>query len=102
VVDAWPECKHCGPPAWTEEGPVASGHVDAASQPRALLQRLDDEQSVVVGHLDLGADDHLAETERHLALGATEVRRTPHWVTLRDPSGRPYCVTPHSVDHPAN
>jgi Glyoxalase-like domain len=66
-----------------------------------LLQRLDDEQSMVVGHLDLGSDDYLAETERHLALGATEVRRTPHWVTLRDPSGRLYCVTRHPVDEPA-
>jgi len=66
-----------------------------------LLQRLDDEQSVVAGHLDLGSDDYLAETERHLALGATEVRRTPHWVTLRDPSGRLYCATRHPVDAPA-
>ena len=66
-----------------------------------LFQRLDDEQPVVTAHLDLGSDDFLAETDRHLELGATEVRRTPHWVTLRDPSGREYCVTPHSVDGPA-
>ena len=66
-----------------------------------LLQRLDDEQSGVVGHLDLGSDDYLAEADRHLALGATEVRRTPHWVTLRDPSGRLYCVTRHPVAVPA-
>jgi hypothetical protein len=66
-----------------------------------LLQRLDEEQPVVVGHLDLGSDDYLAEAGRHLELGATEVRRTPHWVTLRDPSGRLYCVTRHSVDEPA-
>lgn len=66
-----------------------------------LLQRLDDEQAAVAGHLDLGSDDYLAETERHMALGATEVRRTPHWVTLQDPSGRFYCVTRHPVDAPA-
>jgi Glyoxalase-like domain len=66
-----------------------------------LLQRLDDEQSVVSGHLDLGADDYLAEAERHLVLGAADVRRTPHWVTLLDPTGRIYCVTRHSVDGPA-
>ncbi len=65
-----------------------------------LLQRLDDEQPAVVGHLDLGSDDYLAETDRHLRLGATEVRRTPWWVTLRDPSGRIYCVTRHPVDGP--
>jgi catechol 2,3-dioxygenase-like lactoylglutathione lyase family enzyme len=68
---------------------------------RVLLQRLDDEQSVVSGHLDLGSDDYLAETERHLSLGATEVLRTPHWVVLEDPSGRVYCVTRHPVDQPA-
>jgi Glyoxalase-like domain len=66
-----------------------------------LLQRLEDEQPAVLAHLDLGSDDYLAETDRHLALGATEVRRTPGWVTLRDPSGRLYCVTRHSVDEPA-
>jgi len=62
-----------------------------------LLQRLDDEQPAVVGHLDLGTDDYLAETDRHLQLGASEVRRTPSWVTLRDPSGRLYCVTRHPL-----
>lgn len=62
-----------------------------------LLQRLDDEQPTVVAHLDLGSDDYLAETTRHLALGGTEVRRTSSWVTLRDPSGRLYCVTRHPV-----
>jgi hypothetical protein len=66
-----------------------------------LLQRLDDEQPVVTGHLDLGSDDYLAEADRHLTLGATEVRRTPDWVTLLDPSGRPYCVTRHPVGEPA-
>jgi hypothetical protein len=68
-----------------------------------LLQRLDDEpvHGVAAGHLDLGSDDYLAETERHLALGATEVRRTEHWITLLDPSGRAYCVTRHSVDGPS-
>lgn len=66
-----------------------------------LLQRLGDEQSVVTGHLDLGSDDYLAETDRHLAIGATEVRRTPEWVTLLDPAGRAYCVTRHPVDEPA-
>ena len=56
---------------------------------------------MVTGHLDLGADDYLAEAQRHLVLGATEVRRTPHWVTLLDPSGRVYCVTRHPLDEPA-
>jgi hypothetical protein len=42
----------------------------------------------------------VTKTDRHLALGAMEVCRTPHWVTLRDPSGGVYCVTRHPVQEP--
>ena len=58
-----------------------------------LLQRLDDEQPVVTAHLDLACDDRDAEVGRHVDLGASVVRRTDGWTTLRDPSGREYCVT---------
>ena len=58
-----------------------------------LLQRLDDEQPVVTAHLDLCCDDRDAEVTRHVQLGATGVRRTDGWTTLRDPAGREYCVT---------
>ncbi len=63
-----------------------------------LLQRLDDEQPVVTGHLDLASDDADAEAARHVALGAKVVRRTAGWVTLTDPSGRDYCITRRPVD----
>ena len=58
-----------------------------------LLQRLDDEQPVVTGHLDLAADDFTAEAGRHMALGARVVRHLSHWIVLEDPVGRTYCVT---------
>jgi len=58
-----------------------------------LLQRLDDEQPVATAHLDLACDDRASEVERHERLGATVVRRTNGWTTMRDPSGRQYCVT---------
>jgi hypothetical protein len=58
-----------------------------------LLQRLDDEQPVVTGHLDMAADDFAAEAARHVALGARAVRQMPDWIVLEDPVGRPYCVT---------
>lgn len=58
-----------------------------------LLQRLGDEQPVVTAHVDFSCDDMAAEAERHVALGAREVRRTPHWITLVDPVSRGYCVT---------
>lgn len=67
---------------------------------RFLLQRLDDEQPGVTAHLDLGSDDADAEAARHVALGATEVLRAEGWITLLDPSARPYCVTRHRVDRP--
>jgi hypothetical protein len=58
-----------------------------------LLQRLADEQPAVTTHVDLAATDREAETERHLAAGATLVERFPHWTVLRDPVGRTYCIT---------
>jgi hypothetical protein len=62
-----------------------------------LLQLLEDEQPVVTGHLDLACDDVQTEVDRHRRLGAVEVRRTRQWTTLRDPSGRHYCVTQRPV-----
>lgn len=58
-----------------------------------LLQRLDQEQPVVTGHVDFSCDDMEAEAARHLALGAREVRRTPYWIVLADPVDRAYCIT---------
>ncbi|NUR06478.1 MAG: VOC family protein [Nocardioidaceae bacterium] len=61
-----------------------------------LLQRLDapgPAQQTVTGHLDLAADDREAETDRHVALGARALRRTPGWTVLADPAGRIYCIT---------
>ncbi|MEV6346759.1 VOC family protein [Actinoplanes sp. NPDC051851] len=59
---------------------------------RVLLQRTG---SGVAGvHLDLACDDTDAEVARHVARGATVIRRVPgDWSTLRDPAGREYCVT---------
>jgi hypothetical protein len=65
---------------------------------RLLLQRLDEEQYTVTGHLDLACDDHDLETARHQDLGARAVRRTPHWTTLRDPAGRGYCLSHRDVE----
>ena len=59
---------------------------------RLLLQRTGAERAGM--HLDLACDDVDAEVVRHVALGATVVRRVPgDWTTLRDPAGREYCVT---------
>jgi len=62
-------------------------------QLRWLFQRLDDERDAVTVHLDLSADDRLAETARHVALGARVVREHPLWTVLADPLGAEYCIT---------
>jgi len=61
---------------------------------RLLLQKLDDAPPAkhVRGHIDFACDDIETEAQRHIALGATFVRRRS-WITLRDPVGREYCVT---------
>ena len=60
---------------------------------RLLLQRRDDNGGDCRAHLDLACDDVPAARARHEALGATVVRTTPDWVTLRAPTGQDYCVT---------
>lgn len=58
-----------------------------------LLQRLDDEQSGVSAHLDLACEDRDAESARHRALGARQLRRDRGWTVLQDPTGQLYCCT---------
>ncbi|HUB38854.1 MAG TPA: VOC family protein [Streptosporangiaceae bacterium] len=63
---------------------------------RLLLQRLDEPLTGRPGctaHLDLACDDVPAEQARHESLGATVVRVTAGWTTLRDPAGLLYCIT---------
>lgn len=58
-----------------------------------LLQRLGEETGPVRAHLDWGATDRAAETERHLGLGARVLAVHSHWTVLADPVGRTYCLT---------
>ena len=76
----------------------------AAAPLQLLLHRLgdDDPDQRVRGHLDIGTDDIAAEVGRVTQLGATVTAdRQGHgggWVTLRDPIGLPFCVTPQPPD----
>ena len=45
-------------------------------------------------HLDLEVADVDAEAVRLRALGATPLRRTSEWETLRSPGGLPFCLVP--------
>ncbi len=89
-------------------------HVDVASpefsrlvrpegQPlQFLLQRLDEPNGRVRGHLDLAADDRAAEVRRHVRLGAVLDAEGRGWTVLRDPAGAPYCITDRSPAQPAS
>lgn len=60
---------------------------------RLLLQRLDEPDGPVRGHLDIACRDRTTEVDRHAALGAAIVVELPWWTVMRDPTGRDYCLT---------
>ena len=60
---------------------------------RLLFQRLDHDGGRVTGHPDFACDDRDRLTARHTAAGARVVATFPHWTTMADPDGRPYCLT---------
>ncbi|MBJ7356569.1 VOC family protein [Nocardioides sp.] len=62
-----------------------------------LLQRLDEEEPAVRAHLDWCATERDAEVDRHVAAGATLVKRFDRgWTVLTGPDGFTYCVTERS------
>lgn len=63
---------------------------------RVLLQRLDDEDGPVRGHVDLACADRAGDVRRHVAAGASVVEERASWTVMRDPSGRVYCLTDRS------
>lgn len=63
---------------------------------RLLFQRLgaDDSATSASVHVDVGAGDgREVVAARHEDEGATRVATFEHWIVLRDPVGREYCVT---------
>jgi hypothetical protein len=58
---------------------------------RVMLQRCG--PGTTKAHLDFAATDRHASVRWLVGLGATEVRRTTDWTTLRDPAGLEFCVT---------
>jgi Glyoxalase-like domain len=60
---------------------------------RLLLQRLDEPDGTVRAHPDLASADRAADTQRHVALGATVVGERDFWSVLTAPGGQVYCLT---------
>ncbi len=64
---------------------------------RVLLQRLgaDDPDTSARAHLDVACGDRIDEVAAgHEEIGAVRLGRHRYWVTMRDPAGLPYCLTP--------
>jgi hypothetical protein len=67
--------------------------VPAALRSRVLLQRLEQDEGPVRGHLDVATDDREAEVRRLVALGAEPLHDGPIWTALKPPVGPVLCVT---------
>lgn len=83
---------------WEPRTSAVSGDFVPLTRPieqpwRFLLQRTGDDRPTATAHLDLAADDRVAEVERHVALGAVVESEHAYWTVLRDPVGSAYCVT---------
>ncbi len=68
---------------------------------RILLQRLgeDDGGNEVRAHLDIACGGNIDEVAtRHESFGATSLGRRKYWVTMQDPVGLPYCLTPRDPE----
>ncbi|MFC4783402.1 VOC family protein [Nocardioides sp. MAHUQ-72] len=64
-----------------------------------LLQRLDEQDGPVRAHLDLATTDRVAETARHVALGARAVHDFGRgWTLMAAPAGPAYCITDRRPD----
>jgi hypothetical protein len=63
--------------------------------PQQLTFQLVPESKVVKNrvHLDLAADDRVAEVARLTSLGARVLAEYDRWTTLADPDGNEFCVT---------
>lgn len=66
---------------------------DPQGRVRILLQRLETPHGSVQGHLDFGVAKRQAETARHIALGAQEVKVMERWTVMRAPDAVTYCLT---------
>ncbi len=68
---------------------------------RILLQRLgeDDGGGEVRAHLDIACGDNIDEVAtHHESIGATNLGRCKYWVTMQDPIGLRYCLTPRDPE----
>ena len=62
---------------------------------RLLLQRRTTagEDDHVTGHIDFACAEPGRLAQRHVASGARIIAPLSHWMTMADPTGRPYCLT---------
>ena len=78
------------PPEVTETFPDYAQYDEVTPGVYFMVQATGDDTRRV--HLDLESEDRDADVERLIALGATEIGRSHHWVVMRDPAGVTFCV----------
>lgn len=96
------ECRFWGDLTGWEVSPGSLDEFASLSRPagipyRVLLQRLgaDDPGTIARAHLDIACGDRIDEVAGlHEQLGAVRLGRRKYWVTMEDPVGLPYCLTP--------
>ncbi len=71
-------------------------HDDSGSPLQLLFQKLAEPEGPTRAHLDLGADDLVAEVMRLREAGATDIGPGRGWHALRDTVEMPFCVTGNS------
>jgi hypothetical protein len=80
----------------TEDDPAVLVEPLTVGLPRLFFQLVPETKSVKNRvHLDLTADDPVAEVARLTELGATVVAEHERWTTLADPDGNEFCVLRH-------
>lgn len=78
-----------------EDDPSVMLLPDGGTGPRIFFTRVPERKSVKNRvHLDLAAQDPVAERDRLTGLGATVLRQEPDgWLVMADPEGHEFCLT---------
>lgn len=67
--------------------------LDVPGPVQVLVQRLEEDEPVARGHVDVASDDRAAEVARLAALGARDAGVGDDWTVLDPPAGPVLCVT---------
>jgi hypothetical protein len=97
-LDFWSQALERGVASRDQDGDGKYGELEtSADEPYLLLQKVSHDPRV---HLDIQADNQVAEVARLEALGAKKVRFLKRWWVLEAPTGHRFCVVRQQPDKP--